>query len=110
MTDARAKRPRWSKNRVRLAAWLSGGLAFLISGAAIAAAPKPDVDVGVRRPLPTPRKTIIKRHVVRRVIYDPPISSGATVTYVSGGSSGGTTSAGGSSSSGGSSGSSTGVR
>ena len=107
MTDAPARRPRWSKNRVRLVAWTSGGLAFLISGSAIAAAPKPDVEVGAKRPRPTPRKTIVKHHVVRTVIYDPPVSTGSSVTYVYGGATGGTTasagSSGGSTTSGGSS-------
>lgn len=115
MTEA-PRRARWSKGKVRAVAWLSAGLAFLVSGAAIAVAPKPPTnEVAHRRPRPAPRKTIIQHRVIRSVIVDPPVSTGGNATVYttsasgSSGSSGGTTTTSTTSSSSGSSGSSGGT-
>jgi hypothetical protein len=88
MTTDRPRRSRWSRNGVRILAWLTGGATFLFSGAVLASAPKPAQERAARRHRPAPRK-VIEHHVTRKVvIVDPPtVSSG--VSYVSGGSSSG---------------------
>jgi uncharacterized membrane protein YgcG len=108
MTEANPRRARWSKGQLRVIAWLSAGLAFLLSGTAIAMAPKPPAgETAHKRPRPTPRKTIIQHRVIRRVVYDPPVSTGGNVTvYTAAPSGSGSTTTATSTSSGGSSGSS----
>ena len=95
MTEATTRRPRWSKGQLRVVAWLSAGLAFLLSGSAIAMAPRPPADeTAHRHPRPTPRKTIVQHRVIRRVVYDPPVSTAGNVTVyatAASGSSAGTT-------------------
>jgi len=84
MTDRLARSARWSKAKIRATAWIAGGLAFLVSGAAIGAVPKPPADRAVPRDRhrPAPRPTIVKRRVVRTVVVDPPANSGATGSVV----------------------------
>lgn len=106
MTE-RPRRGRWSKNGVRILAWLVGGATFFVSGVVLARAPKPaTTEAGPRRLKPPAHpRVVIKRYVTRKVvIVDASTSSASSGAAVYRSSTGGSSS----SSSGGSSGSGSG--
>lgn len=99
MTEAvRAKKPRLSRGMLRAWAWVVGGAAFFAPFVVLAGAPKPAVAVDAERATKAPRKVIIRRKIIRRVIVvEQPKTQPVQYVYTSGGSSGsGSSSSGGS--------------
>jgi hypothetical protein len=88
MTEHRPRKQRWPKTRVRALAWATGAAAFLVAAGQLLASPKPPISSASaeRR---APARSVIERHIVRRVvIVDPATSapvSGSTSGSVSSG-------------------------
>ncbi|MGE5225636.1 MAG: hypothetical protein ACM3OO_02045 [Planctomycetaceae bacterium] len=78
--DRAARRTRWSKRRIRVVAWSTGVATFVVSGGALAVAPKP-ATAAAGRPHHAKQKQarpVIERTIIRRVvIVDPPSAASA---------------------------------
>ncbi len=78
--DRAARRARWSKRRIRIVAWSTGIATFVVSGGALAMAPKPvtSADARAHRAKQKHARPVIERTIIRRVvIIDPPTAAAA---------------------------------
>jgi hypothetical protein len=79
MTEARPRRTRWSKGRLRALAWATGGATVVLAAAPLVAAPRPPVD-GSQGATRAPARRIIERHITRRIIIVDPVVTAPTTT------------------------------
>ncbi|MGZ4148514.1 MAG: hypothetical protein ACXVQJ_00590 [Actinomycetota bacterium] len=80
--DRAARRARWSKRRIRVVAWSAGIATFVVSGGALAMAPKPaTAQARTHRPKQKQVRPVIERTIIRRVvIIDPPSAAAVPAT------------------------------